>query len=192
METKIRILREIYVKNGSHARELCRNLKLGMPSVKNSLNQVKNMVVRKKRGRNIIYNIDYSKREIVPYLYLVEYSRMQELPKKIQYAVFDYIKSLNNKPLLTIVFGSYAKNQYTQDSDLDIFLVFNTIKKEVEEKAKVISSKHGIAIAPVYLDYDAFSKEFFNQKKKFFQDLKKDKIIVNGIEWWVELKNEEA
>jgi predicted nucleotidyltransferase len=192
MKTEIKILREIYLRDKSHARELCRSLKLGMPSVKNALEHLKGVLKAEKTGRNIMYKIDYAKKEIIPYLYLVEYSRINELPKKVQYAVFDYIKSMKNKPLLTVIFGSYAKNQYTERSDLDILLVFAKTTKEAEEKAKIISSKQGIALAPVYLDYESFSKGFFDQKKKFFQDLKKDKIVVTGIEWWVELKSEEA
>lgn len=192
MKTKINILREIYVKNGIHARGICRNLNLGMPSVKNSINQIRGLLITQKTGRNIVYKINYSNKEVVPYICLVEYSRISELPKKAQYAVFDYLKLLKNKPVLTAIFGSYSTGKYTKDSDLDILLVFNKVDKEAEEKAKMASSKYGITLAPVYLDYETFSKEFFNQKKKFFQDLKKDKIIVNGIEWWVELKNEET
>ena len=192
METKLKMLKEIYVKNGSYARELCRNLNLGMPSVKNSLNQLKEMLTARRGGRNINYTVNYSNKGVIPYLYLVEYSRIEELPKKAQYALFDYMKSLKNKPILTIIFGSYARNEYSRNSDLDLLLVFNKVTKEAEEKARVVSSKYGLTLAPVYLQYGAFSKEFFNQKKKFFQDLKKEKIILNGIEWWVELKNEEA
>ncbi|MFH2028661.1 MAG: nucleotidyltransferase domain-containing protein [Nanoarchaeota archaeon] len=192
MKTQIKILREIYVNDGIHARAICRNLKLGMPSVKNSINKLSKLLTTEKTGRNIVYTIDYSKKDVIPYIYLIEYSRLNELPKKIQYAIFDYLHLLSNKPILTIIFGSYAKGDYTQDSDLDLLLVFNSIDKEAEPKAKVISMRHNITLAPVYLDYKSFSSRFFDQKKKFFQDLKKDKVIVNGIEWWVELKNEEA
>ena len=71
-------------------------------------------------------------------------------------------------------------------------LVFNKKTREPETKARIISSRYNVSIEPVYLDLEVFKKEFHNQKKKFFHDLKKKKLIVTGIEWWVELKNEEA
>ncbi len=191
MSTDLKLLREIYEKNGSYARELSRNLKLGMPSIKNSINKNKNILKNKKNGRNIIYEINYSKREVIPYIYLVEYSRLNDFPKKIQYLIFDFIKSLRTKPLISLIFGSYARNEFTKDSDVDILLV-GVDKKEAEEKAKMFSLKYDVVLSPVYLGYDTFKKDFYNQKKKFFQDLKRNKIIINGVEWWVELKNEEA
>ncbi|MBD3248744.1 hypothetical protein GF336_01745 [Candidatus Woesearchaeota archaeon] len=192
MKTRIRLLKEIYLNEGIHQRELARKLDIGMPSVTNAIKGAKNLLKRKQQGRILRYYLNYSSKNIIPYIYLIEYSRLDELPKNTQYSVYDLLKSLKNKPVLTIIFGSYAKGNYSKSSDLDILLVFNKKVKEPESKAKIISSRYNISISPVYLDFETFSEGFFNQKKKFFQDLKKNKIIISGVEWWVELKNEET
>ena len=97
------------------------------------------------------------------------------------------------KPLLAIIFGSYTRGDYTKDSDIDIMLVCQKIdRKDIENTAKKISMRHDIDIGPVYLDYDTFKESFYSSNKKFFINLKKEKILIAGIEWWVELKNEET
>ena len=42
------------------------------------------------------------------------------------------------------------------------------------------------------MNFDDFRKSFFDSSKEFFRDLEENKIILNGIEWWVELKNEKT
>ena len=52
--------------------------------------------------------------------------------------------------------------------------------------------KTNTQLNPVYLNYQEFKESFHNPTKEFFKNLKKDKLILIGIEWWRQLIYEEA
>jgi len=191
--TETRILEQVYLQPGIHMRALSKQLKLSMPSISNGLKNIKTLLIEERSGNQIKFSIDYSKEEIIPALYLVEHSRIKKLPAKARIAIRDFLKNIKEKPLITIIFGSYAKVNYTKESDIDILLVFQKLedRKNIETTAKNVSMRSSIKLSPVYLDYNNFKESFHNSSKKFFKDLKKYKILLNGIEWWRLLENEE-
>ena len=73
-------------------------------------------------------------------------------------------------------------------------LVFQKVEngKQIENAAKKISMRTNTVISPIYLDYGSFKESFHDPTKEFFRNLRKYKIIVIGIEWWRQLKDEEA
>ena len=193
-KTEIRILEQIYLNPGIHKRELSKQLKLGMPSIDYGLKKIIKLIKQKKAGNQINYFLNYSKKKISSALGTVEYSRFGRLPSKVRLSVDDFLKELKDKPLIALIFGSYADSTYTKNSDIDILLVFQDVKnsKEIENIAKKISMKTNTQLAPVYLSYQEFKDSFHDPTKEFFKKLKKDKIIVIGIEWWRQLIDEEA
>lgn len=192
--TEIRILEQVYLNPGIHKRELSKKLNLGMPSIDYGLKKISGLIRRKKSGNQINYFLDYSKEGLTPSLHAVEYSRFGRLPAKVRLAVNDFLKELAEKPIMAVIFGSYAKGDYTKDSDVDILLVFQKIEdsRKIEYSAKKISMNTNTQINPVYLTYQEFRESFHNSTKEFFKRIKKDKIILTGIEWWRQLVHEEA
>ena len=191
----LKILTEIYLNRGIHLREISRKINLGIPAVKNQTDKLlkEALIVKKYEGRNLKFFLNTKNLFLISYLYQVEYSRLKKLPKFIKDMVFDFLKILENKPILTIIFGSYAKGNYTKTSDLDILLVFNQLnKKEIEPKARIISNRYGINLEPIYLSFKEFRKKFFDERDDFMKGLKNNKIIINGIEYWVLLENEKT
>ena len=73
-------------------------------------------------------------------------------------------------------------------------MVFQNVKdfKQIENTAKKVSMKTNTELNPVYLNYQEFKESFHNSTKEFFKKLKKDKVILIGIEWWRQLIYEEA
>ncbi len=193
-KTEIRILEQIYLSPGIHKRELSKQLKLGMPSIDYGLKKISKLIKQKKSGNQINYFLDYSKEELAPSLNTVEHSRFERLPAKVKLAINDFLKELDAKPVVVIIFGSYASGNYTKNSDIDLLLVFQKIEdsKKIENVAKKISMKTNTQLNPVYLSYQEFKESFHNSTKEFFKKLKKDKIILIGIEWWRQLVYEEA
>jgi len=193
-KTELRILEQVYLKPGTHKRELSKQLKLGMPSIDYALRKIEGLLKKEKSGNQIKYFLNYSKEALTPMLYLIEYLRLSRLNSKIRLSIIDFLKELKEKPLITIIFGSYAKGDYTKNSDIDVLLIFQKIEKEkqIDDIANKVSMRINVIISPIYLDYNSFRESFHNPTKEFFKNLKKDKIILTGIEWWRQLENEEA
>ena len=193
-KTEIKILEQIYLNPGVHKRELSKKLKLGMPSIDYGFKKISKLIKQKKSGNQINYFLDYSKETLSSALSTVESGRFEKLPSKVRLSVNDFLKELEVKPIIAIIFGSYASNTYTKNSDVDILLVFQKIEdsKKIENTAKKISMKTNTQLNPIYLSYQEFKESFHNSTKEFFKKLKKDKIILIGIEWWRQLIDEEA
>src|SRR3989338_7528140 len=162
--TEIRILERIYFNPGIHKRELSKQLKLGMPSIDYGLQKISKLIKQKKSGNQINYFLDYSKEELVPFLNIVEHSRFERLPAKVRFSVNDFLKELEIKPIIAVIFGSYANNTYTKNSDIDLLLVFQKIEgpKKIENTAKKISMKTNTQLNPIYLSYQEFKESFHN------------------------------
>jgi len=192
-KTILRIMEQIYTKGSVHKRELSRALKLGMPSIDYAIKKMQNILIEVKTGNQIRCSIDYSKIEVIPLVCALEYSRISRLPNKIQIGIFEFLAALKQKPIVVAVFGSYAKGDFAKDSDLDILLVYQKVdSKSIENSAKMISMKTNVKINPVYLEYEEFRESFHNPRKKFFKNLRENKILIMGIEWWRLLLDEEA
>ena len=193
-KTEFRILELIYLKSGIHKRELSKQLKLGMPSIDCGIKKISKIIKKQKTGNLIKYFLDYSKEGLTPTLSIVEYSRFEKLPAKVKLSVSDFLKELEVKPIIAAIFGSFASGTYNKNSDIDILLVFQNIEnsKQIENTAKNISLKTNTQLNPIYLNYKDFRKSFHNSTKKFFKKLKKNKIILIGIEWWRQLIDEET
>lgn len=193
-KTEIKLLEKIYLNPGIHKRELSKKLNLGMPSIDYGLKKINNVINKKKHGNQINYFLNYSKHELSPLLNIVEYSRLDKLPGKIRLSINDFLKDLEIKPIIALIFGSYATGNYNNNSDIDLFLVFQNIddSKKIENSAKKISMKTNTQINPIYLNFNEFKESFYNSRKDFFKKLKKDKIILIGIELWRQLVDEES
>lgn len=194
MTTELKILGEAYLTPGIHVRELSRKLKIGIPSVKYGINKLmgKKLLISAKEGRNLKFYLNYKNPFLIPLLHEAEQIRLLKLPKQAQSAVFDFLKALNEKPVLSLIFGSYASGGYTKQSDIDILLVFAELKEDIEAKAGIVSGRYNLRLEPVYLKWDEFQRKFFDERDSFLKQIKKDKILVTGIEWWVMLENERA
>lgn len=192
--TCLRVIEQIYINPGIHKRKLSKQLKLSMPSIAYALKKIDKLLNREKSGNQIRYFLNYSKGALTPLLCAVEHSRLEKLPAKIRLAIKDFLKELEEKPIITILFGSYAKGNYTKNSDVDILLVYQTIDnaKNIENTARIVSMRTNTKINTVYLSYNSFKESFHNPTKQFFKNLKKDKIILIGLEWWRQLKDEET
>ena len=191
METKLNLINLLEKnKGGTHLRELSRLLKTGLPNLIRYVNILKKeKVVKKYKDANTIKVKLKEGIKTLSYLKQVNTERFLILPYKIKIAVNDFLNELKTKPLIVIIFGSYAKGNYTEDSDIDILLIYQTIKDgtPIENVARRISMRTNTQINPIYLDYPAFEKNFLNIEHDFSKELKKEVIIMSGIELYYSL-----
>ena len=73
---------KIYLKPGIHLREICRQINLSIPSVKNHLDKLleEKVITKVKDGRNLKFFVNISNRKTIPYLSKVESNRIGKLP----------------------------------------------------------------------------------------------------------------
>jgi|AntAceMinimDraft_18_1070375.scaffolds.fasta_scaffold127605_2 predicted nucleotidyltransferase len=194
MENKFKIIKILDEnRQGLHMREISRQIKTGLPNIKRYLDIFeKRGIIKKEKKANLINITLNYKQEIFSDLKQIHLNLFLELPKKIQLAFNDFLRELKEKPLISLIFGSYAKGNYTKKSDLDIFLVFQELRneKQIEETAKRIGMRTNVKINPIYIKYSEFKKNFLDKNHNFSNEIRNNVIIINGIEYYYELIRE--
>ncbi len=191
MKTKLKMIELLeQQKNGIHLRELSRLLKTGLPNVARYADLLeKEGVVKKRKEANLLKVKLKESQRTTAYLKQVNTERFLALPKKVQGATTDFLSELEAKPLITIIFGSYAKGNYTADSDIDILLIFQKLENEsqIENAAKKIGMRTNTRISPVYLNYKNFEANFLNKDHGFSREIRGKIIVLSGIEIYYSL-----
>lgn len=186
METKLKLIELLERYNqGIHLREISRNLKTGLPNVIRYINlfEKEGVITKRKDANTIKISLKFGDKTLA-YLKQVNTEKFLHLPKKIQFAITDFLNELENTPLVAIIFGSYAKNNYTSESDIDLLLIYQKVENEksIENLSKKISMKNNVKLSPVYIDYKSFEKNFLNKKHDFSNEIRKNVIVLRGIE----------
>lgn len=191
MGTKLKIIAELEKRHeGVHLREISRLVKTGLPNAKRFIDILeKEKVIRKKKEANLLKIYLKESQKTIAYLKQTNNEKLDLLPVKVQNAIIEFLDELEIKPLLAIIFGSYAKGNYTKDSDIDILLIFQKVEsgKEIENTARRISMRTNTKISPVYVDYNNFEKNFLNKEHDFSREIRQDAIIIIGVEYYYKL-----
>jgi len=191
METKIRII-NILDKNkkGVHIRELARLVKTSYNNtVRNIKILEKENIIKKEKDANLIKLKLKNSPLTIAYLKQVHTENFLKLPKKVMASVNEFLGELQEKPVIALIFGSFAKGNYTNDSDIDILLVFQKINNSIniENTAKRISMRTNTMLNPVYLDYENFEKNFLDKHHDFSNEIRQNIIILLGTEYYYHL-----
>lgn len=186
METKIELIKILEDNpKGIHLRELSRLLKTGLPNVVRYVNILENEhVVKKEKQANLVKILLKSNVKTIAYLKQVNTEKFLSLPKHIQLAINDFLNLLEVKPLIVLIFGSYAKGNYTKISDIDILLIYQKLQDQdnIENFAHRISMRTNTTISPIYLDYNSFEKNFLDKNHDFSREIRQNVILLNGLE----------
>ncbi len=190
--------RKIYLtlymkKEGLHVREICRHAKLTLPAVTKHINKGEKAgtIVSERKGQLKICRLNFKSPRLVSILQGIELTRFQELPYKIQDSFNSFVSDLREKPLIGLIFGSFAKNIYNKKSDLDVLLVFQRIDhkllKSIELSAAKIKGRTMVNIQPVSLGYNEFEKEILNSENEFMKDIRKNVMVLHGVDIYLKL-----
>ena len=153
-----------------HLREIARLS--GMNESTASLH-LKNLVkdgVMKHASEGNLKKFYVSKSHLPEIFPLFDQERLDKLPLLRKNAIKLYIKSLENTPVLLIVFGSTAKGTFKADSDLDLFEVFS-IKKDAKAE-KLVEAQTGVHLQVFRMS----EKDFLNELI-----IKKDKVLQSAL-----------
>ncbi len=191
METKIRII-DMLDKNkkGVHIRELARLVKTSYNNtVRNIRILEKENTIKKEKDANLIKIKLKNNPLTIAYLKQAHTENFLKLPKKVSGSISEFLNELEEKPLIALIFGSFAKGNYTDNSDIDILLVFQKIRgqENIENTARRISMRTNTKLSPIYVDYESFEKNFSNKDHDFSNEIRQNVIILEGTEHYYRL-----
>ena len=161
-----------------YGRQIAKKLKMNQKTVSNILNSLEKQHILKyaTEGKNKYYFLNQLNLEIQDILKIIEITRKNIFLKKYP-KLRNLFKELENRGNgILIVFGSYANNTSTKDSDLDIFTTGQKIKtQDLEEKYNL------------EINIITSTKHKFNKQEVFIKEVIKNHIILKGVEEFIDL-----
>lgn len=162
------------IKNKAHLREIARTLNESHSTLLRKLNELikENVVDYKKEGKNKIFFIKNNLKS-KNYVYSSEIYKLSKLLKKYPELniILEDIKKNTPKGMI-VLFGSYAKGNPKQDSDIDIYI--ETMNNEIKHKIQELNSKISIKIGK------------FDTNSLLIKEIIKNHVIIRGVEEFYE------
>ena len=161
------ILRETYLTQNTTLKHL------------NNL-QKNNLIISTKKTAHTFYKINAKNPQINSIFSYFDYRRFNELPTARKRAITEFIDELKTKPIIALIFGSTAKKTFTEESDIDILLVFNK-KEEVDKKTiKDLEATTGFHIQTFIIDYEYFKEQILREEDKVITHAIKTGFVMMG------------
>lgn len=155
-----------------HLREIARQTKMHEPSVTKCLKQLEEQKILHAEvdGNMKKYFLERNKKTYC-LLTLFDIEKQEKLSKLRKEAIDIYLKKLKEKPVFAVLFGSTAKETYSEASDIDILIVGNRKinTKEAEKEADALTA---MKISTFQILYPKFLQEL---------KLKEDHVIQSAI-----------
>jgi len=185
-KAKVRILREMIEKDREYTFEditKAINMSFGTvhPILKNLVDS--RILIIRKTGRSKLYKIN--ERHILynelKKMFKAEKENFVEIAKK-------FVRSLNKRNIKNIIlFGSVARGEPTEKSDIDILVIYKNneilVKDNVSKLSQEFLNKYDVEIVPTYLSV----KEAKNRKRKFdrfiMNVLNEGKVLFGDVKW---------
>ena len=165
-------------KNLSYIREIQTILNIPKSTISDKLKELykDNIIDFEIKGRNKLFFFKNSF-EAKQYLRFIEIYKLEILIKNypnLKSIINSIQEKIDNE--LVLIFGSYSKNQADSSSDIDIFIQTNS--RKLKEEIKFINSKISVKIGDL------------NKKTNLNQEIKKDGVVIHGIDEFLKIKNE--
>lgn len=163
-----------------HLREIARRASLNENSATRFLKQLeKQQILKAEKEANLKkYSLKFNKKTAVLLTYL-DVEKTNKLPLIRKNAIASFLKQLIEKPIIAILFGSTAKETFTEKSDIDILLIVNK-RIKTEKAEKYTEAQTGINISVIQMTYDDFMRE---------KKMKEDHVIQAAMETGYPLTN---
>lgn len=187
-----KIMQIFYKEKGTkvHLREIARRTNLHEPSASRFLKMLeKDRILKPEKDGNLK---KYAVRQSST-TYLIfeafDLERFEKLPTIRKNAIKAYLNKLPEKPVFAILFGSTAKGNYKEDSDIDILIVTNNkiSAKEAEKEADAITA---VRISTFQISYKSFIADIKMKEDKVVQSaIQSGYPLINHIQFYEVLNN---
>jgi hypothetical protein len=164
-----------------HLREISRRINLKESATSRHLNNLKILEIKKEANLKKFRIKQQFIKDIFP---IFDKEKLNSLPLLRRNAITIYLNKSEHKPLLLIVFGSTAKNNFKPNSDIDIFEINDKDNSKAKEEAEALT---GIKLQIFRKSQD----KFFKEKKDYtIQAALKTGFPVFNREYFYQIKNE--
>ena len=191
-KNKMEILKMIYEKQEIHLSHISKQLKLYPFSVQKTLSKIKPFLKEKKAGKTILFSLDKTQARYLRLIELIEDYRLTT-KNEIVNSVIKHLTNLfsDEHILVCCLFGSYARMNFTEESDIDILLVVKEKNAELKKKVSQISSILGREVNPLILSEKEFEKLVKN-KEASIMTLKEpsQRLIIKGVKYFLTISAE--
>ena len=114
----------------------------------------------------------------------VEYARLQELLKDKNFLVAYNRLAKVNEQFILLLFGSYARDEQSKGSDIDLLLISNN-PKAVEEQIRLLP----LNIHLTHINYENFLSMLKSKEFTVVSEAIRKNILIFGIEDYYRLMN---
>ena len=151
----------------------------------------KNILKVKRVGKTLVCSLNLYNISTRKYLEKISIAKTEEFLKKdvvlrklLNELVEKLKKAAPDQLLCVVLFGSYARGEQTEHSDLDVLVITSTFKVSGKLKRECggIEYKHGVAIAPLITTASEFKKMLKSKERMVAHEIQRDGIVLYGFE----------
>lgn len=173
-DVTLEIVLNLLEKTENHIRSIAKNLNISHTTILRKIEElvIENVLDYKKEGKNKIF---FLKKTLKArnYVYMAENYKTNEVLKKYpQLSILMKDVSDNTRSSLVVLFGSYAKFNAKEDSDIDLYV--ETKDSKVKEKLSQISNRISLKTGD------------FNLNNNLIKEIIKNHAIIKGVEAFYE------
>jgi len=171
-----------------HLRAIARKTKLNENSTTRFLRQLeKQSILKSKKDGNLKkYFIEKNSHTYLIFA-LFDVKRYNKLPILRKNALRWFFAELKEKPVIAVVFGSVAKENFTKESDLDLLLISNK-KIKTDEAENNAESQTAVRINCIQIIYKNFLEEIRTKNDSVIQSaINTGYPITNHILYYEEI-----
>ncbi|MEW6528340.1 MAG: helix-turn-helix domain-containing protein [Candidatus Micrarchaeota archaeon] len=174
-------------------REIAKKSKISYDATYRHIKDLVEKSILKERqvGKAIVCSLNLSNIMTRKYLEKISISKTEEFLKKdvvLKKMFTELIENLRkaapNELLCVVLFGSYARGEQKERSDIDIIIISSTfdVRDQLERECGGIDHKYGKEIAPLITTASEFVKMLKSKKKMVAHEVQQDGIILHGFE----------
>jgi len=149
-----------------HLRDIARQTKMNENSASRFLFSLEKQNILKSEKDGNMKKYFIRKNNLVYSIFtLLDIEKFNKLPLLRRNAINYFFKELEKKPIILFLFGSTAKEIFTNKSDIDLLMIVNK-KIKVEDAQRYAEAQTGIRISCFQIKYGSFLKELKTQEDK--------------------------
>lgn len=159
----------------------------------------KNILKERRVGKAVVCSLNLKNIMARKYLEKISISRTEEflnkniVLKKIFSGLVENLKKVAPNELLCMaLFGSYARGEQKENSDIDILIISSTfnVREQLERECGGIEHRYGKDIAPLITTASEFVKMLKSKNRMVAHEVQQDGIILHGFENYFSLLSE--